>query len=248
VPHEERGPLRGWSLAILSALEPAISPAVFEAGNRAVSGFIAYLEDLVARRRRQPGDPDTDVLTRLLQGEPDGERLSEAELLHNCIFILNAGHETTTNLIGNGLHALAESPDQRQRLIADQSLVSSAVEEILRFESSNQLGNRRTTQETVLGGRVLPAGSLITLAIGAANRDPAQFPAPDRFDVGRTPNRHLAFGAGRHQCVGMALARLEGKIAIARFLARFPGYRLADAPRRGGRARFRGFQSLPVVV
>jgi cytochrome P450 len=248
VPHAERGPLRGWSLAILSALEPAIDPAVFDEGNRAVRGFIAYLEDLVARRRRQPGDPETDVLTRLIQGEPDGELLSEPELLHNCIFILNAGHETTTNLIGNGLHALSEWPDQRRRLIADSSLVASAVEEILRFESSNQLGNRRATQAIEIGGRRLPAGSLITLSIGAANRDPAQFPAPDRFDVGRTPNRHLAFGAGRHHCVGMSLARLEGKIAIARFLARFPDYRLAAPPVRGGRARFRGFQSLPVTV
>jgi cytochrome P450 len=248
VPHEERGPLRGWSLAILSALEPAIDPTVFDEGNRAVRGFIAYLQDLVARRRRQPGDPDTDVLTRLIQGEPDGERLSEPELLHNCIFILNAGHETTTNLIGNGLQALADWPDQRQRLIADPSLVTSAVEEILRFESSNQLGNRRATQAIEIGGRLLPAGSLITLGIGAANRDPAQFPAPDDFDVGRAPNRHLAFGAGRHHCVGMSLARLEGKIAIARFLARFPDYRLAAPPVRGGRARFRGFQSLPVAV
>jgi cytochrome P450 len=248
VPHAERGPLRGWSLAILSALEPAIDPAVFDEGNRAVRGFIAYLEDLVARRRRQPGDPETDVLTRLIQGEPDGELLSEPELLHNCIFILNAGHETTTNLIGNGLHALSEWPDQRRRLIADSSLVASAVEEILRFESSNQLGNRRATQAIEIGGRRLPAGSLITLSIGAANRDPAQFPAPDRFDVGRTPNRHLAFGAGRHHCVGMSLARLEGKIAIARFLARFPDYRLAAPPVRGGRARFRGFQSLPARV
>jgi len=248
VPHAERGPLRGWSLAILSALEPAIDAAVFDAGNRAVADFLAYLADLVTRRRAAPGDPETDVLTRLIQGDEDGGRLSEIELLQNCIFILNAGHETTTNLIGNGLHALHGWPDQKQRLIDDPGLGASAVEEILRFESSNQLGNRRTTTDTVLSGRALPAGSLITLGIGAANRDPAQFPDPDRFDVARTPNHHLAFGGGRHVCVGLSLARLEGRVALARFLARFPKYRLTGTPVRGGRARFRGFKSLPATV
>jgi cytochrome P450 len=248
VPHEERAPLRDWSLAILGALEPVISAPAFERGNKAVQDFLSYLGILVGRRRAKPGNPERDVLTRLIQGEPDGERLSEKELLHNCIFLLNAGHETTTNLIGNGLVALSGNPSQKKRLIDNPELIKTAIEEVLRFESSNQLGNRITTEQVDLGGITMPAGTSVTLCIGAANRDPAQFPDPEIFDIGRTPNRHLAFGTGAHQCAGMALARLEGAIAISRFLARFPGYALNGPPMRGGRARFRGFRSVPCSV
>jgi cytochrome P450 len=245
VPRHERAPLREWSLAILGALEPVLRPEVAERGNRAVREFLAYLEGLVADRRAKPGDPQRDVLTNLIQGAPDGERLSEKELLHNCIFLLNAGHETTTNLIANGLVALARHPDQKQRLIDEPGLIKPAIEEILRFESSNQLGNRRTTQAVQVGGVALPQGCSITLCIGAANRDPAQFSEPETFDIGRTPNRHLAFGSGVHQCVGMGLARLEGEIALSRFVARFPGYTLLGTPVRAARARFRGFPNVP---
>jgi cytochrome P450 len=248
VPHDERGPLRDWSLAILGALEPVIGPEAFARGNNAVKDFLAYLETLVERRKAKPGNPDRDVLTRLIQGEGGGERLTAKELLHNCIFLLNAGHETTTNLIGNGLVALSKNPDQKKRLIEQPELIKTAVEEVLRYESSNQLGNRMTSEPVELGGVALPAGTPVTLCIGAANRDPAQFRDPENFDIGRTPNRHLAFASGPHQCAGMALARLEGAIAISRFLARFPGYALNGAPSRGGRVRFRGFSSVPCVV
>ena len=232
--------MRDWSLAILGALEPVISPEAFARGNKAVKDFLAYLEGLVARRRAKPGNPDRDVLTRLIQGEDNGERLTEKELLHNCIFLLNAGHETTTNLIGNGLVALSDHPGEKQRLIEDPALIKTAVEEMLRFESSNQLGNRMTVEPVELGGIAMPAGTPVTLCIGAANRDPAQFADPERLDIGRTPNRHLAFGTGAHQCAGMALARLEGAIAISRFLARFPDYALtgdAGARRPGALPR-----------
>ena len=248
VPHEEREPLRDWSLAILGALEPVIGEAAFARGNKAIKDFLAYLEVLVERRRAKPGNPNQDVLTRLIQGEENGERLSAKELLHNCIFLLNAGHETTTNLIGNGLVALTEHPAEKRRLIEHPDMIKTAVEEMLRYESSNQLGNRMTVEEVQLGGLTLPPGTPITLCIGAANRDPAQFPDPERFDIGRTPNRHLAFDTGAHQCAGMALARLEGAIAISRFLARFPHYALAGEPVRGGRVRFRGFLSVPCVT
>src|ERR1700742_137089 len=248
VPHDERGPLRDWSLAILGALEPVVRPEVAARGNKAVTDFLAYLETLVARRRAKPGDPAKDVLTRLIQGEDNGERLTEKELLHNCIFLLNAGHETTTNLIGNGLVALSKHPDQKARLIEQPDLIKTAVEEMLRYESSNQLGNRMTTERIELGGVTLEAGTSVTLCIGAANRDPAQFPDPERFDVARTPNRHLAFATGAHQCAGMALARLEGAIAISRLLARFTNYALTGEPVRGGRVRFRRFLKVPCTT
>ena len=248
VPHAERGPLRGWSLAILGALEPVLTTEQFERGNRAVREMRDYLRQLADHRRAHPGDPEHDVLTRLIQGESGGERLSETELLQNCIFLLNAGHETTTNLIGNSLVALDHWPSERARLIAEPPLIGSAVEEFLRFESSNQLGNRMAAIDTLIGGEAIAAGTVVHLCIGAANRDPAQFPDPDRLDITRDPNRHLAFGFGIHQCAGLSLARLEGRTAIGRFLARFPNYRISAPPVRGGRARFRGFVKVPCEV
>jgi cytochrome P450 len=248
VPMDEREPLRDWSLAILGALEPVIGSDVFARGNDAIRDFLVYLEVLVERRRAKPGNPERDVLTKLIQGEDNGERLTAKELLHNCIFLLNAGHETTTNLIGNGLVALAGNPIQKTRLIENPALIKTAIEEFLRYESSNQLGNRVTTEAVEIGGVRMPAGTFVTLCIGAANRDPVQFTDPENLDVGRTPNRHLAFATGPHQCAGMALARLEGAIAISRFLTRFPGYELTGTPVRGGRVRFRGFLSVPCEV
>jgi cytochrome P450 len=246
VPRRERGPLRGWSLAILSALEPAPAAEVLERGDRAVSDFLEYLKGLVTERRRQPRDPESDVLTRLIQGEIEGERLTETELLHNCIFLLNAGHETTTNLIGNGIHALLTHRGEFARLRADPGLMPSAVEELLRFESPLQFNNRVTTAQTEIGGRGVASGTFITLGVGAANRDPAQFPDPERLDVGRKPNRHIAFGHADHACAGMNVARLEARIAIGRMVDRFPKLDLAGAPQRDRRVRFRGFRHLPV--
>jgi len=258
VPHAEREPLRAWSLAILGALEPALTPEQEALGHRSVSEFLAYLRELVAQRRQCPGDPEQDVLTRLIQGEESGEALSEVELLHNCVFLLNAGHETTTNLIGNGLIALQEWPEQSLQLQADlkqaateaarAQILGLAVDELLRFESSNQLGNRRALQATRLNGVDLPAGALLTLCIGAANRDPAVYEHPEHLDLRRTGNKHLAFGFGVHQCAGLSLARLEGRVAIGRFLQRFPDHRLTQTPVRGGRARFRGFLHAPFSI
>jgi cytochrome P450 len=164
-----------------------------------------YLVRLVADRRAHPGDPARDVLTRLIEGESDGERLSESELPHNVIFICNAGHETTTNLIGNALFALLEWPEEKARPLTAPALIRPAVEEVLRFESSNQLGNRVTTRPVELGGVAMPAGTFVTIGIGAANRDRAEFPDPDRLDMPVSPTG-IWRSALAHVCAGLNVA------------------------------------------
>jgi cytochrome P450 len=248
VPRADRPRLRDWSLAILGALEPVPGPDRLVRGNRAVEEFKAFLRALCEDRRRHPLNDDGEVLSKLIIAEDEQGALSEVELLHQCIFLLNAGHETTTNLIGNGVHALLEHPGELRRLQDDSTLIETAIEEFLRYESSNQLGNRRALVDVEIGGVALPAGTLITLGIGAANRDPAQFPDPDRLDIARAPNRHLAFATGIHACAGMWLARMEGQVAIGRLVRRFPKIRQAGPVVRGGRARFRGLAQFPVSV
>jgi cytochrome P450 len=248
VPQTERGPLRGWSLAILGALEPEPGRERLESGSRAVEEFKDYLRRLIADRRRRPSTDPGEILSALLAAEDAGDRLTELELLHQCIFLLNAGHETTTNLIANALVALLEHPDQLARLRAEPGSIGSAVEEFLRFQSPNQLGNRRAVRDAVVGGVAMAEGTLVTLGIGAANRDPAQFADPDRLDIARTPNRHLAFITGIHACAGMWLARMEGRVAIGRLVARFSNLRPAGRLVRARRARFRAVSSFPVAV
>jgi hypothetical protein len=248
VPAGERGPLRGWSLAILGALEPAPGTERVDAGNRAVEEFKEYLRRLIAERRRRPSTDPGEILSALLAAEDAGDRLTEVELLHQCIFLLNAGHETTTNLIANAVVSLLEHPAEHARLRAEPGLLPSAVEEFLRYQSPNQLGNRRVVADAEVSGVTLPVGTLVTLGIGAANRDPAQFPDPDRLDLGRAPNRHLAFITGIHACAGMWLARMEGRVAIGRLVARFERMRAAGKAVRAPRARFRVVSAFPVTI
>ena len=243
VPRAERAPLRGWSLAILGALEPVVSAEQCQRGNDAVSEFTRYLRELIAVRRRHPGH-DTDLLTRLLR-EPG---LDERELAQNCVFLLNAGHETTTNIIGNGLNLFLRESAVAQRLRDEPTLIGPAVEECLRLESPNQLGNRLVIESLIVGGVTLEAGSYLTLCIGAANRDPDEFAEPERFDITRRPNRHLAFAAGAHACVGMGVARLEAQVALLRALQKLPTLRPRGEAQRGARARFRGFVALPAEL
>ena len=252
IPADERGPLRGWSLAILGALEPQLSRQQFETGVAVVADFKDYLNDIISRRLQTGHSDPAEILSKLIEASDyaaqsgDGERLSKLELIHNCIFLLNAGHETTTNLIGNAVDLLIRHPDAMRDLRGDPLALETAVEEFLRMESSNQLGNRRAVSNTVLGGFEIAAGTYVHICIGAANRDPDQFADPDRLDIRRQPNRHLAFATGIHACAGMSLARMEAQVAIGKLLRRFARIEQAGVPVRGGRARFRGFTSYPV--
>jgi cytochrome P450 len=266
VPAHERGPLREWSLAILGALEPVLTAEQFTSGSAAVDDFKHYLHGLVERRLREESHDESEILSKLIaatdlaptlslprkrgrEREGADDKLSELELLHNCIFILNAGHETTTNLIGNGVDLLIRNPDAMRDLRANPELIETAVEEFLRVESSNQLGNRRAALDTALGGVAMPRGTFIHIGIGAANRDPAQFADPESFDVGRTPNRHLAFSQGIHFCLGAPLARLELQEAIAALIRRTRTIDSDDAAAAWREnVRMRGLRSLRVTL
>ncbi|MBL4628746.1 MAG: cytochrome P450 [Roseicyclus sp.] len=250
IPESYRAKLRGYSTAILGALDPMVSQAQLAAGNAAVEEFGAILSDLINHRRANPDAAgEGEVLEALIFGEHNGHHLTQNELVQNCIFLLNAGHETTTSLVGNSIALLLDNPDQHRRLLDDPTLIAGTVEECLRMESPVQIGNRTAGEEfTLPSGPVLPKGTYIHTSIAGANRDPEAFSNPERFDITRNPNPHIAFITGIHVCLGASLARMEGKLALGRFVERFPKL-AADGPReRLGLARFRGFTSLPIRV
>lgn len=250
IPEEYRARLRDFSLAILGALDPVVPEDRLQAGNDAVREFSAILGDLIDHRRANPdGAAQGEVLEALIFGEHEGQRLSQEELIQNCIFLLNAGHETTTSLVGNSIGTLLDAPAQHRLLRDDPALIDTAVEEFLRVESPLQIGNRLADADIELAdGTILPAGTYIHTSIAGANRDPALFEAPDTVDITRKPNRHIAFITGIHVCLGATLARIEGRIAIGKFVSRFPGLQQSGPRIRVPLARFRGFASLPVRV
>ncbi len=248
VPREDRDQLRRWAVAILGALEFNLPKDRFDLGNQCVKEFLDYLKEFVAERRHNLSDDDDDILSRLIRWESDGFKLSDQQLYHQCIFLLNAGHDTTTNLLANGMHVLLSHPEQLEKLKAEPELINSAVEEFLRFESPVQLGNRMTTTKVHIGGVDIPANTNLNLGIGAANRDPDVYPDPDTLDITRNPRDHLAFAGGIHLCAGLNVARLEAQIAIPAILKRFPDMRLVDAPVYDRRARFRAILSMPVTL
>lgn len=249
IPEEHRARLRGYSLAILGALDPVVPEDRLAEGNRAVEEFGEILGDLIDHRRRNPeGAHEGEVLESLIFGEHEGRRLTREELIQNCIFLLNAGHETTTSFVGNSVGLLMDNPDQHRMLLNDPDLIGSAVEEFLRVESPLQIGNRLAGEDIELSTGMLPKGTYIHTSIAAANRDPEVFPDPDRLDITRKPNRQIAFITGIHVCLGASLARVEGKIALGKFVRRFPKL-AANGPRtRVPLARFRGYATLPVRV
>jgi cytochrome P450 len=246
VPDEDRDRFHDWSFALALALDiAAATPAVVEAGNAAAAGLTDYFRDLIRERRRAPRAGE--LLSELIAAEEQGDRLSEEELLATCVLLLFAGHETTVNLIGNGTLALLRHPDQCARLRAEPDLIQGAVEELLRYDGPVQRTGRVLSEDAELGGTTLPAGARVVVVLGSANRDPARFPDPDRLDVARADNRHLAFGGGMHYCLGAALARAEAQIALETLLRRFPKLELGGAPEWRPSALLRGLQSLPLA-
>ena len=250
VPAADRARFGAWSAAVARGVDSLIrqQPDALARADAAASGLTAYFRELVAQRRRAPAD---DLLSRLVWAEQQGDGLSEDELLATYVILLVAGHETTVNLIGNGLLALFRNPDQLERLRVESTLASSAVEELLRFDSPVQRTGRVALVDVELSdGQLIRAGDRITLLLGAANRDPVQFAQPDQLDLGRAnAGRHVSFGSGIHYCVGAPLARLEAQLALPRLLHRFPSlHPLSEAVAWQPTFGLRGLLALPVAI
>jgi cytochrome P450 len=247
IPDEDCPQLSEWSHRLGATLDPILPPEQVEAAAEATVAMVEYMIDAIAERRARPRN---DLLTALTQVRDRGEALSDDEILDNAIFLYAAGHETTVNLIGNGLLALLRHPRQLERLRADPTLAPNAVEECLRYDSPVQFTRRVTTAEVELGGRSIPSGTIVLVCLGAANRDPDFWgPSADELDLGRTlARRHLSFGHGVHRCLGAALGRVEAQAALAALAERFPDLALAGQPRRNNRIVLRGVETLPVTL
>jgi len=246
VPVEDRAQLKRWSDDLIKILDGSIALAGFPAAEKAAGELQVYLEPVFAARRVAPRD---DLISALLAARDQGDRLSDAELFASCVLLLLAGHETTTNLIGNGMLALLRNPEQLAALRADASILRTAVEELLRYDSPVQLTSRVANESFEIAGRPIAVGQEVCLGLGAANRDPAQFRDPDRLDLRREENPHLAFGHGLHFCLGAALARLEGQIAIDALVRRCPGLCLeSDSASWKEGVTLRALQSLPLEL
>jgi cytochrome P450 len=252
VPPEDRDRFKEWSDAIavvLANLSPGLGDEVLDRSAAAYHELTDYFRGAVGRMRGGPGGAP-GLLAAMAAAEEQGERLNESELYANAVLLLNAGHETTTNLIGNGTLALLRHPDQMRRLRDEPALLENAVEELLRFDSPVQLTGRIAKEDVEIDGHRVAAGQSVVCVLGAANRDPAHFPDPDRLDLGREDVRHLAFGMGPHYCLGAPLARLEGAVAFSTLLRRFPDLRLAEGPPPEYRDNFnlRGLKELRVEI
>jgi cytochrome P450 len=249
VPAGDSDGVKAWSRDIARALDAIalpVSPDVIERGRHATGAMSDYFRDLAEERRRRPGE---DLLSGLVEAEEAGDRLTEAELLATCVLLYVAGHETTVNLIGNGLLALLRHPDERRRLHDDRSLLAPAVEELLRHDGPVQRTGRMALVDTEIRGVPMPAGTLVLGLLGAANRDPAQFADPDRLDLGRAEPRHLGFGSGIHYCLGASLARLEAQAALGTLLRRFPSLALdEERPVWRPSSTLRGLEALRVTL
>jgi cytochrome P450 len=246
VPEADRPLLRPWSNAIVKMYEYQRTREREEAAERAAAEFVAYLRELAAERRKNLGD---DLVSHLVTvRDAEGDRLTEDELVTTCILLLNAGHEATVNVTGNGTLALLRNPSQLARLRDDRDLLPTAIEELMRYDSPLQLFERTATEDVEIGGVTVPAGQKIAALLGAANRDPAVFADPDTLDVGRTDNPHISFGAGVHFCIGAPLARVELQASFGALLDRTSSLELGGEPVRRPEFVIRGLSTLPVVL
>ncbi len=245
VPVEDRDKFKAWTTDLARTLDPIVSPEVLEAGDAATVAFTDYFKALVAKRRQ---DPQEDVLSALIAAEEQGDRLTEEELIATAVLLLGAGHETTMNLIGNGLLALFRHPDEMGKLKADRSLIPSAVEEFLRFDGPVQMTGRTALEDVEIKGKTIEKGQQAVIVLTAANRDPAHFTNPDTLDIARKDNPHIAFSHGIHYCLGAPLARVEAQIAIETLLRRFPNLRLSTEELEWRETvTLRGLKALPIA-
>jgi cytochrome P450 len=246
VPASDSPELSAWTEAIQSVLGPVARPDRMPAANEAASNFMAYIRDVVAKRRATPGE---DLLSSLIAAEEEGRRLSEEELVATVLFMFTAGHSTTRDLVGAGLLVFMNHYDQWELLVSDPSIVPGAVEECFRYAPSITLFGRRALHDTVLAAVPISAGEAVFVSIAAANRDPRRFPNPDVFDICRRDNEHLTFGGGIHYCLGATLARAEAQVIFATLARRYPNMRLAEQTIEWrGTISFRGPKAVRVTV
>ena len=246
VPEADRPLLRPWSNAIVKMYEYDRPAAVESTAEVAAAEFVAYLRELAAQRRTKPVD---DLISHLVSvRDADGDQLTEDELVTTCILLLNAGHEATVNVTCNGILALLRNPDELARLRADPTLIPTAVEELMRYDSPLQLFERTAVRDVEIGDVTVRQGQKVAALLGSANRDPAVFPDADRLDLGRTENPHISFGAGIHFCIGAPLARVELQASFAALLAGTATIELAGEPLRRPEFVIRGLAELPVTL
>jgi cytochrome P450 len=247
MPVADADQLRSWSGQLVRSLEPLFDPVALEAIAVAGDAMRAFLTDAIEWKRRHPAD---DMLSVLIAAEDHGEVLSDEELLEQILLLYVAGHETTVNLIGNGVLALVSHRDQLEELVGEPELITGAVEELLRFDSPVQMSRRITVADVDVGDRTIEAGSFVVLVLGSANRDRSHWgKTADDLDLHRAgAAQHVSFGGGAHYCLGAALARLEGRVAIGRLVERFPRLELAGPPTWNGRINLRGLSSLPLAL
>jgi cytochrome P450 len=245
VPPQDHRMLRAWSQAIVRMYEPRTTREVEDAALAASAEFADYVRDHARRKRLEPGD---DLLSDLVRARHEQDRLSEAEVVASAVLLLNAGHEASVNVFGNGLVALLRRPDQLGLLRADPAVAATAVEEMLRFDSALQLFERTATAPVPLAGQTVEPGEKVAVLLGSANRDGSVFPRADELDVRRDPNPHVGFGAGVHFCLGAPLARMELTEALRRLVTRFPGMALTAEPRRRPTLVLRGYEDVRVTA